>query len=174
MRSRNQDFLLGLVVIGFVGLFVGTIVFVYPYAGAKMKTINIRFRADAGAAPLKPGSPVTLGGAMQVGKVTQVKRDVWRGDAPGTARPQLVIFVTAEVEEDLPLYTDCVITTDQPPVGGGGMVVIVTVGLSASWSAIGRSTARRRAEHGGGDQRGRRAAVGPDGLVDKLEPHADD
>lgn len=175
MKTRNQDFLLGLVVLVFIGLFVGTILFVYPYSGAKTRTVDIRFRADDGAAPLKPGSPVSLGGAMQVGKVTGVRREIERSDTPGKPPQSLVILVTTEIEEELPIYTDCQITTDQPPVGGGGSVVIVSVGMSGK-PLVGRGPVE------GFPPQSMAAAISglsrrllaPDGLVDKLAIALDD
>jgi ABC-type transporter Mla subunit MlaD len=126
MKSRQQDFVLGIVVIAFLGLFLGTIVFIYPRLRGATRPITVHFRHEDGVAPLKPGSLVMLSGALQVGKVTQVTRELVRAapDAPG----RLLIVVEAEIEADLKLYEHCQITTDQPPVGGGGTLVILNVG----------------------------------------------
>ncbi len=61
MKSRRQDFLLGLVVIAFIVLFLGTFLFVYPRGAGATREITVRFKHDEGVAPLKVGSPVTLG-----------------------------------------------------------------------------------------------------------------
>lgn len=175
MRSGNQDFILGLVVLLVVGLFVGTLLFVYPHVGGAMRTVQIRFKADEGTAPLKPGSPVSLGGAMQVGKVVRVDRTVVHGGAPGQPAVQLLILVTAEIEAGLTLYTDCRITTDQPPVGGGGTVVIASVGTSGQeivgeGPIDGLAPQSMAAAISGLSRR----LLGPDGLVDKLAGALDD
>jgi len=128
MKTKQQDFILGLVILGVIGVFVGTFLFVYPRYGGPTRKITVRFRHEEGVAPLKEGSPVSLGGAMQVGKVTALRRDLVRNDKPGLPPTQLLIIVEAKIDENLPLYRDCEITTDQPPVGGGGTLVILSIG----------------------------------------------
>ncbi len=128
MKSRRQDLLLGIVVLGFLGLFVGTVLFVYPTLTGETRQITVRFRHDQGMAPLKPGSPVMLSGALQVGKVVDVRTVREPTEGPGGRAEDLLIVVKAEVEADLELFEDCEITTSQPPVGGGGVLVICDVG----------------------------------------------
>jgi ABC-type transporter Mla subunit MlaD len=130
MKTKQQDFILGLVILGVIAVFVGTFLFVYPHYGGPTKKITVRFKHEEGVAPLKEGSPVSLGGAMQVGKVTALRRDLVRNDKPGLPPSQLLIVVEARIDEDLPLYRDCEISTDQPPVGGGGTLVILSIGSS--------------------------------------------
>lgn len=172
MKSRRQDFVLGIVVLVFVGLFVGTVLFVYPALRGETRQITVRFRHDEGVAPLKPGSPVMLSGALEVGKVTTVGKQ--RDTIETAAGPQehLLIVVDAEIEADLDLYANCQITTDQPPVGGGGVVVILSVGTPPALApdqidglppqslAAAIGTLNRR-------------MLGPNGLMDKLEQMLD-
>jgi ABC-type transporter Mla subunit MlaD len=168
MRSRRQDFVLGVVVLVFLGLFVGTVLFVYPSLGGKTRPITVRFRHDEGVAPLKPGSPVMLSGALQVGKVSDVtmQRDTVKTAAG--PQEQLLIVVTAEIEADLQLYTNCQITTDQPPVGGSGVLVILNVGTPpklASGPIDGLPPQSFAAAIGTLSRR----MLGPNGLIDKLD-----
>ena len=173
MKTRRQDLVLGIVVLTFLGLFVATILFVYPSLGGQMKLIEVRFRHDLGVAPLKPGSQVMLSGALQVGKVVAVRKEYHELETPAGRKKHLLIVVVAEIVSDLDLYTDCQITTDQPPVGGGGMLVILDVGSSGqlvagpleglppqSLAAVISNLQRR--------------LLGPRGMVDKIEQMLDD
>ena len=172
MRSRRQDFVLGLVVLAFLALFVGTILFVYPSLAGDTRTITVRFRHDEGMAPLKPGSPVMLSGALQVGKVTDVRIQQETVDNGAGPQEQLLIAVDAEVETALKLYADCQITTDQPPVGGGGLLVILNVGTPpelATSPIDGLPPQSLTAAIGALSRR----ILGPNGLVDKLEQMLD-
>ena len=130
MKSRRQDLVLGIVVLTFLGLFVGTILFVYPSLGGATRTIQVRFPHDEGVAPLKKGSQVMLSGALQVGKVTDVRKEYATVETPAGRQPRLMIVVEAKIAADLDLYDNCEITTDQPPVGGGGVLVILSIGRS--------------------------------------------
>lgn len=120
--------MLGLVVLAFLALFVGTLLFVYPSLAGATRPISIRFRHDEGVAPLKPGSAVMLSGALEVGRIVDVRKE--RATVQTSAGPldHLFIIVDAQIQADLELYDDCQITTDQPPVGGSGVVVILDVG----------------------------------------------
>jgi len=171
MKTR-QDVVLGLVVMGFLGLLVGTILFIYPRLGGEMRTVEIQFDHEQGVAPLKPGSPVLLGG-MQVGKVESVTRTTVPDEVRKGAT-RLVVVVYAEVEAGLVLHDDCQITTDQPPVGGGGVVAILSVGSPE------RPTVQRGPIRGlpaqslqyaiGGLSR---SLLGPGGLIEKLDQAVD-
>jgi len=124
MKSRRQNFVLGIVTIIFVVLFLGTILFIYPSLRYGTQRIVLHFPHEDGLAPLKVGSPVYLSGSLQVGKVTDVRpQEVI--DETGT---RLMIAVEAEIDEDIVLYDDCRITTNEPAVGGSGFVVILYVG----------------------------------------------
>ncbi len=128
MNTRGQHFLLGLVTLGFLALFVGSILFLYPRLRQSTAPLTVHFRHDEGVAPLKVGSPVLLSAAMQVGTVTRIRREninVGGGAAP---KYELRIIVDAQIESDLQLWDGVKITTDQPPVGGAGFVVILDVG----------------------------------------------
>ncbi len=128
MKRRNQDFLLGLVVLLFAALLVSTILFLYPLLRGSGKMIVIHFNHETGLAPLKPGSQVILGGSQQVGQVRDVRLKVVDAPPGGPAKTETVFVVTCEVDPNLVLYNDSRITTDQPAVGGGGSVVIQSVG----------------------------------------------
>ena len=137
MQTRQQDFLLGLVTLAFLALAVGTILFVSPRLGVETRDVVIRFRHNEGVAPLKPGSPVMLSGALQVGKVREVATRFSEPDAGAGRAAELLIIVTARVDKQLPLFKDCMITTDQPPVGGAGLITILDVGVSGDLLAPG-------------------------------------
>lgn len=170
MTSRRQDFLLGLVVLAFIALAVGTVVFIYPSLGVSTRKVVAQFRHDRGVAPVQPTSPVMLSGALRVGAVTDVaKRLVDLG--PGEGGVQLMIVVTMEVDSDLVLYENCEIVTDQPPVGGAGVVVIRNVGtpgrnpIGPDQVIMGQPAQSLAATIGGMSRR----LLGEDGLFDKLE-----
>jgi len=127
-RQRRQDFVLGLFVICILALFVGSFLFLYPQVGGATQRIVVRFNHDDGMAPVKESSAVLLSGAVEVGKVTAVAASVVQLEIGGVPRERLVIDVTAEVDQAIPLYENCRITTNQPPVGGPGVLVILSVG----------------------------------------------
>lgn len=170
MSTRRQDFLLGLVVLGFVALGVATIVFIYPSLGVSTRPVVVEFRHDKGVAPVQPSSQVMLSGALPVGKVTDVSKKIIDLGRERGGR-QLMIVVTMEIDSELPLYEDCVIVTDQPPVGGAGVVVIRNVGtpgrkeLQPGEVVVGQPAQSLVATIGGLS----RALLGPDGLVKKIE-----
>lgn len=126
MKVRADDFWLGVVTIGILALFVGSIVFVYPQMGDDTREITVLFPHEVGMAPLKEGSPVMLSSALQVGKVSSVATEEMQ--LPGDARPNLVIVVKADVSSALALYEGVKIGTAQPAVGGNGSLVINDVG----------------------------------------------
>ncbi len=174
MKSRRQDFVLGLVVLVFLGLFVGTMLFVYPRLGVHTKKITVRFRHEDGVAPLKQGSAVMLSGALQVGKVSRVWMDSDEVRGPGGQRiKDLMIYVEADVDTKLELHEGCRLTTDQPPVGGGGVLVILDVGPSdappAPRTIDGLPPQSLAAAIGSLTRR----LLGPGGMVDKLEQMVD-
>lgn len=131
MTRRQNDFLLGITTIAILAIFMATIIFIYPRWGEEGRLIELRFPHTEGVAPLKPGSPVLLSGAIQVGEVADVRTAVL--DQPPPAPPgekDLYIIVWVRVNDDLKLYSDCLITTSQPAIGGTGSVVILSVGSS--------------------------------------------
>lgn len=128
MKTRNQDFVLGLTVLGFLALFLATMFWLYPTVRYATHRIVVHFRHEDGIAPIKPGSPVLLGGSLQIGQVVGVApREVTLETAQGKTK-QVVIVVEADIDATVKLYLDCQITTDQPAVGGGGFLVILNVG----------------------------------------------
>lgn len=135
MRTKRQDFILGLFVLAALGVFAGSILFIYPSVGGDTRRIMVRFAHDEGVAPLKPASAVLLSGAVQVGKVQRVAREHVTVERGGRRVDQLMIVVEADVARDLPLYQNCRITTDQPPVGGPGVMVILSIGTPESGEA---------------------------------------
>jgi ABC-type transporter Mla subunit MlaD len=170
MISRRQDFVLGLVVLTFIGLLVGTVLFIYPSLGVATRQVVAQFRHDQGVAPVQVASPVMLSGALRVGTVTGVtKRLVDLG--PGEGGESLMIVVAMDVDSDLTLYEDCEIATDQPPVGGAGGVVIRNVGtpgrapIAGGHVIMGQPAQSLAATIGGMSRR----VLGDDGLLDKLD-----
>lgn len=173
MSSGQRDFVLGMAVLVFVALFVGTILFVYPRLGAETRTVTVRFRHDEGVAPLKPGSAVMLSGALPVGKVSAVRKELVPLDTPAGRQEHLLIVVEAEVEADLVLYENCRITTDQPPVGGGGVLVILDVGGPPAPVASGPLDGLPPQSLAAAISTLSRRLLGPNGLVDRLEQTLD-
>ncbi|QOJ15423.1 MAG: hypothetical protein HRU75_12595 [Planctomycetia bacterium] len=132
--SRRDDFLLGLTALLLLSLLVGTVLALRPGIGGAMRPLVVHFPHRDGLAPVKPGSPVMLAGVVHVGEVTFVEpREVDGPPAAGRERSrELVIAVTANVRRDIPLYADCRITSDQPPVGGIGTLLILDTGTPAA------------------------------------------
>lgn len=164
---------MGVVVLAFLGLFVGTVLFVYPSLGVDTRQVTVRFRHDEGVAPLKPGSPVMLSGALQVGKVTDVRKQRETIETVAGLQEQLLIVVEAEIEADLTLYSDCRITTDQPPVGGGGVLVILNVGTPTAPVVVGPLEGLPPQSLAAAIGTLSRRLFGPNGLIDKLEQMID-
>jgi hypothetical protein len=128
MKTQRQDLVLGLVAIALLGLFLATVLFLAQRVGGVRRPIVVHFRHEDGLSPLKAGSQVLLSGAIEVGVVKEVEvRELEVGPA-GAPRRQTVVIARAEIDESLPLYGDCEITTDMPLIGGSGTMVIVNVG----------------------------------------------
>jgi len=128
MKTRQQDFALGLTAIVFLVLFVATIVFLASAYRGATQTIVVHFRQEAGLAPIKPGSPVLLSGAIDVGQVTKVEPREITVESPRGPQRRAVIVVEAEIDRAIRLYGNCEITTDMPLVGGSGTLVIANIG----------------------------------------------
>ncbi len=127
MKTKNQDFMLGLAVIALVALFLASFFFLYDSKIFKppTQTITVRFALDKGMARLSEGGEVLLRGALAVGKITSV--EIQRGES-GESLGIPSIIVTAEIREDVTLFQDCRITTNEPVIGGSGFLVILDVG----------------------------------------------
>lgn len=128
MKQRKQDFALGMTAIVVLGVFLGTILFIYPALQARGRTVQIHFRHEVGMAPLKRGSAVLLGGSLEVGRVRDVRIVQEPDPNPPAGRQRTVFVVEAELRRNFPLYGNCEITTDQPAIGGSGFVTIISVG----------------------------------------------
>lgn len=191
--SRTQDFLLGLVILAVVALLVGTILFVYPRLGVETREVRILFRHDEGLAPIKPGSPVLLAGAIQVGRVEAIDlvectltargldcRSV-HGETAAASRPAgprgpraLYVEVRCQIDRSLPLYDGCRITTNQPPVGGGGYVDILSVGVTGRPRPDGPIEGLRPQSMAATISSLSQTLTGPGGLLDKLAAQLDE
>jgi ABC-type transporter Mla subunit MlaD len=169
MKPRRQDFVLGIAVLALLALFVGTVLFIYPSLGVETRQITVRFRHEEGVAPLKPGSPVMLSGALQVGKVSDVRKQRATIQTGAGPREDLLIVVDAEVDADLELFDNCQITTDQPPVGGGGVLVILNVGKPSAGAAVSPIEGLPPQSLAAAIGTLSRRLLGPNGLVDRLE-----
>lgn len=182
MTRRNQDFVLGVVLLLMAALFLGTFLFVYPMAKGGGQRITIHFPSTMYVAPLAAGSPVMISGAIQIGTVKSVglQQVATPTDqrAAGAPLVETVIVVVADISDDVPLNVDCVFATDQPPVGGGGMLVLLDVGtpgkpLPPGTPIRGQPAASLNAAIG---QLSRRL-LAPGGMVDRIDlmlnPHSE-
>jgi ABC-type transporter Mla subunit MlaD len=169
MKSRRQDLMLGIVVLVFLALFVGTVLFVYPTLSGDTRQISVRFRHEQGLAPVKPGSPVLLSGALQVGKVLDVRTGLEPAKSPDGRDEHLVIIVDAEIEADLKLFQGCEITTSQPPVGGGGVLVIRDVGAPSAAEVTGPIDGLPPLGLSAAIDTLTEQVLGPDGLLRKVD-----
>jgi ABC-type transporter Mla subunit MlaD len=169
MKSPRQDLILGIVVLVFLALFVGTVLFVYPVLTGETRQITIRFRHDQGMAPLKAGSPVMLSGALQVGKVLDVRTRREPTEGLDRRKEDLLIIVDAEIEADLKLFEDCRVTTSQPPVGGGGILVIQDVGAPPAAEVTGVIDGLPPLGLSAAIDTLTERVLGPDGLLEKVD-----
>ena len=129
MKRQRHDFVLGLAAMLFVALFIVTFFFLNPFQRSDTKRIVVQFRHADGVAPIKPGSPVLLSGALDVGQVTGLHARTITVTLPdGRETTELMLVAEADINTDIDLYGDCQITTDQPAVGGAGFLVILDVG----------------------------------------------
>jgi len=169
MNKRRQDFALGLTAIVMLAVLLGTLLFLYPNLSLNRKHLVVQFQHELGLAPLKPGSPVVLAGALDVGRVTRVyAKNIASPTEP--AESDLYVVVEAELDPNVELYSDCRITSDEPPVGGSGVLVILDVGTP------GKPLAEGQAVRGLPPQSLAavigtlsRRLVGPGGLLDRLD-----
>lgn len=174
MKSRKDDFLLGLATIAIVGILVSTIIFLVPIMKSSGQSITIHFDHKDGLAPLAPGSQVMLSGAMSVGEVKSVKPRPDKRRMPSGEFEDVTIFeVVATIDPTkVTLFGDCEITTDQPAVGGNGSVVIVNVGTFGTplkMPIIGRPPQSLSAAIAAVSRR----FLAPGGMVDRLDQMLD-
>ncbi len=189
--SRRQDFLLGLLVLAVVVLLVGTILFVYPRLGVETREVRILFRHDAGLAPIKPGSPVLLAGAIQVGKVERIELvdcaltehgfDCIPLSQPAAGRSadrgvqrNLYVRVVCQIADWLTFYDGCRVTTNQPPVGGGGYVDILSVGVVGREARAGPIEGLPPQSMAATIASLSQTLTGPGGLMEKLSKQLDE
>ncbi len=125
---KSQDFALGLAGIAFLGVFLGTVLFLYPMFHSRGRDVEIHFDHEAGMAPLKPGSSVVLGGSLAVGRVREIRVESVPDSAGLTGATHTVFVVKTEIDKNIPLYGNCEVTTDQPAIGGSGYVCILNLG----------------------------------------------
>ncbi|TWT43616.1 hypothetical protein RAS1_00130 [Phycisphaerae bacterium RAS1] len=174
MTRRNQDFMLGTVILAMLALFLGTFLFLYPLARVGGQLITVHFPSTMYVAPLTAGSPVMISGAIQIGAVKSVALQQVATPqlerAAGGPLVETVIVVIADINENVPLNMDCIFATDQPPVGGGGMLVLLDVGtpgkpLPPGTPIRGQPAASLNAAIG---QLSRRL-LAPGGMVDRID-----
>lgn len=171
----RDDFILGLTAILLVSLLVGTVLFLSPTFGPATRRITIHFPAREGVAPIKQGSQVILSGVVTVGHVASIEPVEVQVQTPSGVASELMIQVRADVQRDLPLYQDCLITTDQPPVGGNGTVLILDAG-SPSKPRLGDEPVRGLPPQSLAAAIGNlsRRMLGPGGLIENIERMLDD
>ncbi|MEW6252435.1 MAG: hypothetical protein AB1716_17490 [Planctomycetota bacterium] len=166
MKRKRQNLALGLATLLFLALFLASFVFVYPaLREVHGRTVSVIFPHEEGMAPIGPGTPVLLAGALDVGRV----RSVWFDQRPPRpeAAADLVFVVDLEIREDVPLYGDAEVTTGQPPVGGAAYVVISdigTPGVPLEGALVGQPPASLSGAIGALSRR----VLGPGGLLDQI------
>lgn len=128
MTHAKNNFVLGLVTIAILVLFMGTVMFIYPLFQGGGRQIVIHFRVADGMAPLKEGSGVLLGGSVRVGRVESVAIEEITPTTPPDAPQEAVFVVRVSLDDNVPLYNDCEISTAQPTIGDSGYVLIERVG----------------------------------------------
>lgn len=124
MKQRNQDLLLGVTAIVMFSLGLATFLFLYDTTPPNVREITIEFRHREGMVPLVKGSPVLLANAVSVGRVMEVNVEQIQAEYG----LDTFIIVKALVQNDLPIYKNAKINTNQPAVGGNGYINIVDLG----------------------------------------------
>lgn len=110
----------------------GTVLLAFVFAGGAPlgwnKNFTVRFSLADGAAGLKPGSAVQLGG-QQVGRVGSIDFE-YRKSVVGTGAVDLPVgvLVALQVRGDLHLYENAVIVLDKPLLGTISSVNIADAG----------------------------------------------
>lgn len=124
MKRRNQDLLLGITAIGMLAMFMGTFLFFYNAPRFDVRPIEVHFRHQEGMVPLVVGGAVMLANSVQVGRVTEI------GVKHLETREGIDTFIVvkAEVQQDLRIYKDCRVGSNQPAVGGNGYINIQSLG----------------------------------------------
>ena len=180
MKRKRHDFALGLSAILFAALFIITFFFLNPFGQADTRRIVVRFRHSDGMAPIKPGSPVLLSGALDIGRVAEVHAENVSLPLPdGGEATELMLIVQADVNRDIELFGDTRITTDQPAVGGAGFLVILDVGTPGIPLESGKPIDGLPPQSFAATISGlSRRLLDPNGFVDKLDqmidPNAED
>ncbi len=99
--------------------------------GAGWTNFSIRFRLDQGAAGLREGSPVLLGG-QQVGRVRRIRfEQAPFPNAPADAPARLIatgVLVDVAVRGDLPLFENAVVALEKPLLGSLSSINITSIG----------------------------------------------
>ena len=120
MPAERNAFRLGLVMILFLVLFVGVLVFFAPSGGGDV-TFRVRYPHNRLSTVLKPGNLVRCGGDT-VGSVTALDLEEMKDSASGLST--LYAVVTFKISSKVDLRQDCVITPIPQLVGEGSQLVI--------------------------------------------------
>ena len=120
-RTVNNT-VVGLFLIASVLLAVGASVLLSDVSFARQTAYIVRFSLEDGAAGLKDGSPVTIGG-QPVGKVRRINFST----DPQTGAP-LAVDVTIRIRTDITIFRDAKARLELPLLGSLGQVNIAAVG----------------------------------------------
>lgn len=189
MKKRQQNFALGLTTIVVAAVLLATVLFLYPRIQTGGRPVEIRFPQEEGLAPLRIGSQILLSGSIDVGQVREVQIEQLTVPSAQGPKQRTFFVVKTDIRNDVPLYGNCQITTDQPAIGGNGFVSILDVGtpdvplsgpiigLPPQSLAAAISTLSRRLLSPGGFVDRLNQAVDPDGeksMVHKMLVSLDD
>lgn len=131
MSSNRNAFHLGLVLLTFLALGIGVLVFLAPRGRGDFDLL-VRFPHHQVTTTLIAGSEVVCGG-MTVGKVKSITLQEMQDPADG--RPELFTVAAVRVQSSIDLREDCRIAPEGPLLGGAGRLVILDRGLGRTLTA---------------------------------------
>lgn len=172
MRSIRDNTLAGLFVA--TGLVLGVWVSFWLgdwEGGGQTHRLIVKFPLAIGAAGLKPGSAVTLGG-QRIGRVTEVTfgpAQTRAAGAPAAAAPQTV-EVTVQVPASITLLRSAQFSLERPLIGSVSSINITGMGSKMAEEGVEGRAAWRSGEAGGTEEREDRPLEDGDVVAGGLAP----
>jgi len=125
MAKQRNTFKLGLAMLLFGALFVGTLVFIAGGLPSDTHPVQVRFPATDLAARLKEGGEIVCGGQM-VGSIRSIQ---FRSIPKDTGGEELYVYINGHVSREVGLRQDCHIEPGEPLLGEVGKLVIKDRGV---------------------------------------------
>jgi ABC-type transporter Mla subunit MlaD len=125
MPGRKDTFQVGVVALASVAIFFALLLWISRGVSGATQTLTVRFESSSSMPTLAPGSDVIVGG-QKVGKVSSaaLRKERRRDAATGRDVEAFFVYVTAEIQAQLELRSDCRVIAEGPPLGGDGVMKI--------------------------------------------------